>query len=187
MPMLKETDFGTDKDGRRNTEYCHYCFQAGQFTNPNLTLEEQISKLTHMAMGQNAISEKDASTQATKVLPNLKRWQGQNYQPKHKYQKVAAIILIIAIIIGVAITLFYKKLSGDNIDSNNNSDGWATVSMIPIWIAIFIPIITQKKNKLKNGQKESDPLQKKNLFLLVIAVLLLVIGVFLSAYFMETK
>ncbi len=31
---------GTEKDGSENTDYCRYCYQAGSFTYPKLTLGE---------------------------------------------------------------------------------------------------------------------------------------------------
>ncbi len=185
MPMIKETDFGTNKDGNRDTEYCHYCYQAGQFTNPNLTLEQQIDKLSHMTMGNEAISQKNATAQATKTLPNLKRWRGQEQQKTPKQKRIVFIILTIALIIGVVVTIIAKKTSNAS-GASEDSDSWSAIYMIPIWVAVFIPIISQKKkNKLQNQAK--DPLQKKQLFLLIIGMLLLVTGVFITIFFNEVK
>ncbi|MGQ9623414.1 MAG: zinc ribbon domain-containing protein, partial [Candidatus Caldatribacteriaceae bacterium] len=39
MPMVKPEDFGTNADGSPNGEYCRYCFQNGEFTAPDTTVE----------------------------------------------------------------------------------------------------------------------------------------------------
>ncbi|MBA4746573.1 MAG: hypothetical protein H2058_15075 [Muricauda sp.] len=31
MPMYHLTDFGTNRDGSINTEYCHKCYKKGRF------------------------------------------------------------------------------------------------------------------------------------------------------------
>jgi len=33
MPMHKEEDFGTEKDGSKNCEYCIHCYQDGVLVN----------------------------------------------------------------------------------------------------------------------------------------------------------
>jgi len=53
MPMARPENFGTNADGSRNEDYCAYCFQAGELTAPNMTLEQMASE----------------------VIPKLKRWQ----------------------------------------------------------------------------------------------------------------
>lgn len=183
MPMVKDTDFGTDKDGNRQGEFCHYCFQAGGFTNPNLTLEEQIAKQAHMAMSRQAISEKDAYAQARKVLPNLKRWQTEKQEPSAKQKKFVMIAMTVAIIFGAAVTIISKKTKGGG--SSDSSDEWAAVSMIPIWIAVFIPAMAAKKKKIqKKGETivSKDQLKKKHIINLVIALLVLIIAVYVALY-----
>lgn len=183
MPMTKDTDFGTDKDGNRQGEFCHYCFQAGGFVNPNLTLEEQIAKQAHMAMSRQAISEKDAYAQARKVLPNLKRWQTEKQEPTPKQRKFVMIAMTVAIIFGVAVTIISKRTKGGG--NSDSSDEWAAVSMIPIWVAVFIPAMVAKKKKIeKKGEfvDDKDKLNKKHLLNLIIAVLILVITLYLVIY-----
>lgn len=43
IPMRKLSDFGSYKDGSINTEYCRYCYQHGEFTDKEPTLEEKIA------------------------------------------------------------------------------------------------------------------------------------------------
>lgn len=41
MPMEKEEDFGTERDGSRNEDYCCYCYKDGSFTG-DMTMEDMI-------------------------------------------------------------------------------------------------------------------------------------------------
>ena len=74
MPMVETEDFGTEDDGSKNQEYCKYCFQEGDFTNPGISKEEMIEKLVDLAnkMGK---SKEEAKKMAEEVIPKLKRWQ----------------------------------------------------------------------------------------------------------------
>ena len=42
-PMVKG-DYGTNKDHTENRDYCNECYQNGEFTEPDITLEEMIEK-----------------------------------------------------------------------------------------------------------------------------------------------
>jgi len=73
MPMVKPEDFGTNKDGSINKEYCTYCFQKGEFTMSAKNVEEMIEKLVSMH-DQMGMTEEAARKMATENLPKLKRW-----------------------------------------------------------------------------------------------------------------
>jgi hypothetical protein len=75
MLMKEDEDFGTHEDGGKNTVYCNFCFQKGGFTQPDLTLGEQIERLVEMAIAKMNIPEDLARESANKVLPNLARWR----------------------------------------------------------------------------------------------------------------
>jgi hypothetical protein len=66
---------GTNSDGSRNEEYCHFCFVDGAFKEPDLILDQQIEKLTKMGVEKLVMPEEEARAWATGVLPNLKRWR----------------------------------------------------------------------------------------------------------------
>ncbi len=73
MPLQRPKDFGTNADGSQNREYCHYCFQNGKFTEPNITMEQMIEKCASI-MTQMKIPE--AQIEQTKTfIPMLKRWK----------------------------------------------------------------------------------------------------------------
>ncbi|MEW6003076.1 MAG: zinc ribbon domain-containing protein [Nitrospirota bacterium] len=74
MPMEKSEDFGTNADGSKNEYYCCFCFQKGDFTNPDLTLEQMIDKLVGFA-DRMGMTQAQAKELAQTVIPKLKRWK----------------------------------------------------------------------------------------------------------------
>ena len=73
MPLSKPELLGTEKDGSPKKYYCKYCYRNGQFTNPNLTLEEMKIKVKDQ-MKKMKIDD-ETITIAVDSLPNLKRWR----------------------------------------------------------------------------------------------------------------
>jgi hypothetical protein len=43
MPLISEKAHGTNADGIRNPDYCHHCYQNGQFVD-NLTMEQMVER-----------------------------------------------------------------------------------------------------------------------------------------------
>lgn len=75
MPMQKDEDFGTNADGGKNKEYCHFCFKDGKFTDEGITMEEKIEKLVEIAKTRINMPEEKAREMAENTLPKLKRWR----------------------------------------------------------------------------------------------------------------
>ncbi len=75
MPLNKDGDFGTNLDKTLNGDYCGFCYQNGEFTNPDLTLDQQMERLVEMAKEEMNMPGDMARETAKKVLPNLKRWK----------------------------------------------------------------------------------------------------------------
>ena len=73
MPLNDSELLGTEKDGSLKKYYCKYCYENGQFTNPQITLEEMKtrvkSKMEEMKLDADTIG------MAVSSLPNLKRWR----------------------------------------------------------------------------------------------------------------
>lgn len=77
MPLTAD-NCGTNADGSASTTYCQYCYQNGEFTQPNLTFVEMKQ------IGLKGIAA-DNSTNAFKkfllklsygpLLKKMKRWQ----------------------------------------------------------------------------------------------------------------
>ena len=75
MPMQKDEDFGTNADGTRNGEYCHFCFQDGGFTDDGITMEQKIDKLVEIAVSKMQIPKEKARAMAEDIIPKLARWR----------------------------------------------------------------------------------------------------------------
>ena len=72
MPMDTPELWGTEKDGTKNSEYCKYCFTDGQFTHPDLTLDEMKEHM--MKQMEKDKLPGDIVDVALSRLPFLKRW-----------------------------------------------------------------------------------------------------------------
>jgi hypothetical protein len=74
MPLQNEEDFGTNENGSKNNEFCHFCFQNGRFTDEGITMDEKIEKNINIAMNMG-LSEDKAKEMANNTIPNLRRWK----------------------------------------------------------------------------------------------------------------
>jgi hypothetical protein len=72
MPIDNAELRGTEKDGSKNAEYCKYCFQEGEFVNPQMTLSDMQLQVIEK-MEDNKLPE-DILETAVARLPQLKRW-----------------------------------------------------------------------------------------------------------------
>lgn len=75
MPMQKDDDFGTNADGTKNGEFCHFCYKDGYFTDEGITMEQKIDKLVDIAVAKMKIPKEQARAQAMEIIPGLKRWR----------------------------------------------------------------------------------------------------------------
>ncbi|MDA0733639.1 MAG: zinc ribbon domain-containing protein [Chloroflexi bacterium] len=78
MPMAQaiDGDFGTNADGSKNPEYCAYCYQKGDFTDPSMTLEEMIETASKGWSDQDPdVSYVQALVVVKETVPTLKRWR----------------------------------------------------------------------------------------------------------------
>ena len=73
MPLERNEDFGTNRDGSMNKEYCKFCFQ-GRFTDEDITIEQKIAKNVMIAQ-EMGIPEDQARQMAENIIPKLKRWR----------------------------------------------------------------------------------------------------------------
>lgn len=77
MPFERPEDFGTAANGSRVNDFCHFCFQKGTFTEPNISMQGMIDKCVAVMANQGIMSEAQAKALMTEVIPKLKRWQTQ--------------------------------------------------------------------------------------------------------------
>ena len=76
MPLSEEFgNLGTNADESNTWEYCSICFQNGEFTNPNQTLEEMINSSIDNMTNDVGIPLEQATQLANSFIPTLKRWQ----------------------------------------------------------------------------------------------------------------
>lgn len=74
MPMQTE-DYGTNKDGGANSEYCKYCYENGAFTSDE-TMEQMIETcVPYMVKEDTGMTEEKARGMLQEVMPQLKRWK----------------------------------------------------------------------------------------------------------------
>jgi hypothetical protein len=73
MPLDNSEDRGTEKDGTKSNVYCKYCYQHGEFTEPELTAAEMKENIILQMKDQNIPAETIEQT-VNNVL-QLKRWK----------------------------------------------------------------------------------------------------------------
>lgn len=74
MPIDDTALRGTEKDGSLSSDYCTYCYQRGQFIQPNMSLEE-MKIFVRKIMEERKIPG-NIIDMAVGSLPMLKRWRG---------------------------------------------------------------------------------------------------------------
>lgn len=67
--------YGTNADGSANSEYCKYCFEKGEFREPDLTIDAMVGRVTARMIDEQKMPEEEAQNLAETLIPNLKRWQ----------------------------------------------------------------------------------------------------------------
>ena len=73
MPIDQVDNRGTEKDGSKSDLYCKYCYQKGDFVNPQMTLN-QMKNIVSSQMRKLKISD-TVIQQSLDMLPHLKRWR----------------------------------------------------------------------------------------------------------------
>jgi hypothetical protein len=77
MPLESDDVIGTDKDGKKNNDYCVYCYKDGTFLQ-DVSMEEMIDiSLGHMKEMFKAdpdFNAQDALNNMNTFFPKLKRW-----------------------------------------------------------------------------------------------------------------
>jgi Putative zinc ribbon domain len=74
MPLKRdEKGGGTNADGTKSVMYCSHCYQEGQFTQPNLTVEEMKDRVK-MKLKEFGFPGFLAGI-FTRNIPQLERWK----------------------------------------------------------------------------------------------------------------
>lgn len=77
MPLNKDPNQGgVNADGSKSEAYCSYCYSLGEFTQPDMTVDEMKlfvkGKMRDMGFPGFLVSF------FTKRIPKLERWKNQN-------------------------------------------------------------------------------------------------------------
>jgi hypothetical protein len=81
MPLNKPEDHGTEANGSQSKKYCAYCYQTGEFREPEMTLDEMIEISAKGWSDQDPdVSLEQARTQMKQILPHLERWRAREIQ-----------------------------------------------------------------------------------------------------------
>ncbi|KAI7263025.1 hypothetical protein KC345_g9269 [Hortaea werneckii] len=73
MPVAETELQGSDKDGHKTEEYCIYCYENGEFKQPDITLQE-MTDLCAGYLVEEGMDEAAARQMLGGSLPLLKRW-----------------------------------------------------------------------------------------------------------------
>ncbi len=74
MPMKDATLYGVNADGKKNEEYCKFCYPNGAFKNPDETMKEMIDTCIPF-MVKEGMEEGQSREMLEQTLPTLKRWK----------------------------------------------------------------------------------------------------------------
>ena len=72
--FMTEEKFGTMADGTKTSEYCHYCYNKGNFTT-NQTLDEAVESNIPFWLEQCGNCEDAARKRIREVFTTLNRWK----------------------------------------------------------------------------------------------------------------
>ena len=81
------------------------------------------------------------------------------------------LIFGVGLVAGIVAYTFFKNIKGGE-DGDTNS---SIASMIPIWVAVFIPIMANKKNKKVSSKMSSE--QRRNFFIIFFGIALFVAAI----------
>ena len=75
MPIIEDSEFGTNEDGTKHTSYCSFCYINGEFIH-DVSMSEMIEiTLDYMEEIEGSDFDKEEEKESLKDLfPGLKRW-----------------------------------------------------------------------------------------------------------------
>lgn len=73
MPLNIDSIKGTKENGLRSDEYCKYCYENGEFKDPNMNLEDMENNVK--AQMKKLDLQEFAIQKAIDILPTLSRWR----------------------------------------------------------------------------------------------------------------
>ena len=75
MPLSADfKNLGTEKDGSPVSEYCMFCYQGGEFTKPDQTVDEMVQSSIDFMTAEFKMPAEQATQISNDVIRKLKRW-----------------------------------------------------------------------------------------------------------------
>jgi hypothetical protein len=68
-------NFGTEADGSASNEYCSYCYQNGEFSDPHQTVDGMVASSVDFMTANLGFSVVEATELSNNVIRKLRRWQ----------------------------------------------------------------------------------------------------------------
>ena len=75
MPIPDPDQHGTEADGSPSRDFCRFCYDRGDFTAKDVTMDEFIEATAPMEAEALGISLDEAVSLMATLLPHLKRWR----------------------------------------------------------------------------------------------------------------
>ncbi len=73
MPLQSDSELGTEKDEKLNTDYCKYCYKNGEFID-KVDMNEYIEMCSKFGF-QAGMTNEEMKAFCQKLFPTLKRWK----------------------------------------------------------------------------------------------------------------
>ncbi len=75
MPLGDDPDnWGTEGDLSPAAEYCRFCYQDGNFTRPEQTVDEMVESSVSFMTSDLGFEKAEAERMSNDVIRGLKRW-----------------------------------------------------------------------------------------------------------------
>lgn len=74
MPLGTPGFYGSNIDGSENQEWCRFCYQQGEFTEPNLSADEMVQRSIDYMVASLKFERGEAEKMSREVIPGLRRW-----------------------------------------------------------------------------------------------------------------
>lgn len=71
MPLAKSGDHGTEAHGTRSEDFCSHCYQGGDYTAPDVNIDEMVEIVARFMDKPGD----EAAKAATESLVGLRRWR----------------------------------------------------------------------------------------------------------------
>lgn len=73
MPLKSDSELGTEKDEKLNTDHCKYCYKNGEFID-KVDMNEYIEMCSKFGF-QAGMTNEEMKAFCQKLFPTLKRWK----------------------------------------------------------------------------------------------------------------